>query len=154
MKPWPLLLALLLVSPAWGCDLRQRAQAYFDVYAQRTDFEALMAFYAEDAVLEDRVTGHHAQGRGAIRAFLDWSRGGFAVQDGGPALVLERLQVTGHIALAQGQFRPFRYQGQPLGPWRFTMRLTFDERGRIRHQSDWIAYPPSLLGPPSHGEAR
>lgn len=135
------ILTLIWLLPAQA-SVREHSEAYFQVYAERQDFPALLAFYGEEAVLEDMVYGHLAEGRDAIAELLDWSRGEFRVADGGPALVVEQLVVEGQTAVARGHFRAFLYEGEVLGPWRFTIWLEWDEQGRIRHQTDWINYTP------------
>ena len=125
---------------------RQRAEAFFRIYAERSDFEAFLDFYAEDAVVEDIVNGDLIEGRDAIRAFFDWDSGR-VVKTRDVALVLRSLVFEGQHAVATGHFTEFLYDGQPLGPWRFVIALEFDAGGKIRRQEDFINYPDSLLDP-------
>lgn len=127
-------------------DTRERAEAFFQVYAERSDFEAFLDFYAEDAVVEDIVNGDLIAGRDAIRTFFDWSNPR-VVQTRDQALVLSSLAVEGRSAVARGHFTEFLYDGKPLGPWRFVIVLELGAAGKIRRQEDFINYPESLLDP-------
>ncbi|MBY6095776.1 nuclear transport factor 2 family protein [Ferrimonas balearica] len=141
MNAMLLSLVMLTMVPVTPTPMEQ-ADDFFAVYAERKDFEALMAFYAEDAVLEDMVYGHIAEGREAIRRTLDWSRGEFRVLDGGPALTLTETVEDGSVVVVNGYFRPFEFGGDALGPWRFTIWLEFNDSGAIQRQTDWINYTP------------
>ena len=63
---------LLLLLPILGCQSsksspmqawQEQVHAYLNTYQQRDDFHQFMAFYAQDAVLEDMVYGHRAEGK-------------------------------------------------------------------------------------------
>ncbi len=151
--PWVLFSAVLTActpqSPTTDAitrDTRERAEAFFQVYADRSDFETFLDFYAEDAVVEDIVNGDLIDGRDAIRAFFDWSNPR-VVRAHDQALVLSSLVVEGRSAVARGHFTEFHYDGQPLGPWRFMIVLEFGADGKIRRQEDFINYPDALLDP-------
>ncbi|MBY6187301.1 nuclear transport factor 2 family protein [Marinobacter hydrocarbonoclasticus] len=150
---------MLIVSLMWMVPVQptpdERAMDYFDVYAERQDFARLMSFYADEAVLEDMVYGHYAEGKSEIRSFLDWSRGAFRVVGGGPALSLSSLVSDGNTVVAEGHFRAFEFEGEPLGPWRFVIWLEFDDAGQITRQTDWINYTPrrNYLGGENRNEA-
>lgn len=120
------------------------ADAYFNTYAQRQNFTQFIEFYAEDAVLEDMVFGHKAQGKDQITAFFNWSAGNFAVLDDQLVLVVEDKIVdsTTRTVVARGVFNRFNYASRELGPWRFLIVLKFDEKGKIIYQQDWINYTP------------
>lgn len=100
-----------------------------------------MANYAEDAILQDLVYGHHAQGKCAIADFYNWNRGDVELLETA-SLKVDELRVDGRTAIARGRFLRFRYGEQTLGPWRFVIWLTFDENGKIVRQYDWINYRP------------
>ena len=70
---------LFLLLPILGCQSskssptqawQEQVHAYLNTYQQRDDFHQFMAFYAQDAVLEDMVYGHRAEGKSAISDFL------------------------------------------------------------------------------------
>ncbi len=125
---------------------RERAETFFLVYAERSNFEAFLDFYVEDAVVEDIVNGDLIEGRDAIRAFFSWDNER-VVKTQDQTLVLSSLVVEGRTAIARGHFTEFLYDGQPLGPWRFVITLEFDVDGKIRRQEDFINYPDALLDP-------
>ena len=94
---------ILIATLLTGCvstqaSLSQRngqiTEAFFKVYAKRQDFEQLMAFYADNAVLEDMVYGHHAKNKQEIRAFLDWPNPQFSLAENQPALVVQQQYVV------------------------------------------------------------
>ena len=143
-------LSLMACSTLPGRTAKPLAQAelFFDVYAERTDFERFMAFYADDAILEDLIYGHIAQGKSEIRAFLNWNDGKFALSNGATAMRVNKLHADGRYVYAQGVFNAFSYSGKPHGPWRFLIALEFNREGQIIRHIDWINYTPreSFLG--------
>ena len=136
------LTACTTIADRVGNSPRATAEQYFEVYAERTDFEQFMSFYAEDAVLEDLIYGHLAQGKSNIRAFLNWNDGKFSLANGETALELDSLHIDGQHAYARGRFNPFNYAGKPHGPWRFLIALEFNKKGQIVRHVDWINYTP------------
>ena len=123
----------------------ERATEYFQVYAERKDFNRLMSFYADEASLQDLIFGYIADDKKAIEAFFNWNDGFFELPVGQPALVLNALTVQGQRAVAQGHFTPFTYKGRDLGPWWFVTILDFNPDGLIVRHSDWINYTPREL---------
>ncbi len=134
--------------PSLGEQPIEIAQRFFEVYAERQDFEALMDFYDDAAVLEDMIYGHYAHNKADIRAFLNWSDPKFYLAEGRPALEISSMTAQGSRVVAQGAFQPFSYDQKPHGPWRFVIILEFNEQGKIRREIDWINYTPkeSFLG--------
>lgn len=123
-------------------DLAKISQQYFSVYAQRKDFEKLMAFYADNAQLEDMIYGHFAKSKADIRLFLNWSNGEFSLVDNGAALVVTKQVISNDTVVTEGYFTPFNYNGKKLGPWRFIIWLEFDRQGKVVRHVDWINYTP------------
>lgn len=145
MKPIILLFTLFII----GCaatqkqpDTRALAQQYFAIYAERQDFEALMAMYDDKAVLEDMIYGFYAKDKSVIRAFFNWHDGHFELPSGPPALVVEKQAFDGTLVITEGHFTRFKYKGKAMGPWRFVIWLEFNEQGKIIRQVDWINYTP------------
>jgi ketosteroid isomerase-like protein len=118
------------------------ARQYFDVYTKRQDFARFMGFYADNAVLEDMIYGHHAKSKAAIRAFLNWADPKFKMSSSGVNLVVEQQTIDGNIAVTQGYFNAFQYDDKPMGPWRFVIWLEFNDAGKIIRHIDWINYTP------------
>jgi len=122
-------------------DIKRIAHAYFDVYAERKDFDYFMSFYDESVVLEDIVYGFLASDKNAVKQFFNWSDPKFSALNN-KALVVNQLLIENGQVVAEGYFTRFIYNEQTLGPWRFIIRLTFNEKGKITHQVDWINYTP------------
>ena len=144
---------LFLLLPILGCQSskssptqawQEQVHAYLNTYQQRDDFHQFMAFYAQDAVLEDMVYGHRAEGKSAISDFFAWPSNPVKVMNEQSLfnLTAVHLDNTVKTALVRGRFNAFLYHGQQLGPWRFLMVLKFDEQGKISYQQDWINYTP------------
>ena len=119
-----------------------RARQFFEVYQQRSDFEALMSFYAEDAQFEDLIYGHFAGNKSAIRSFLNWNDGKFSLAPGRLALKVDSLIEQDNLVVARGHFSEFSYNNQSFGPWRFVILLEFNDSGYIVRETDWINYTP------------
>ncbi len=122
--------------------LKQVVDDYFDVYAQRSDFDQFMTFYAEEAELIDIVYGNHLQSKNAINEFLDWNRGEFRLVSGQKILTVTQQTIEANTVVTQGYFHSFEYDGAMLGPWLFNITLEFDNAHKIVKQTDWINYTP------------
>ena len=118
------------------------ATQYFADYAKRDNFEEFLNYYDDNVVLEDIVYGNHIIGKPALKQFFNWQDPKFSSLPSTENLVLSKLVVEGKEVSAQGHFNRFTYDGSTLGPWRFTIHLTFNEQGKIIHQVDWINYTP------------
>ena len=123
----------------------EHASEYFAVYAARKDFKRFMAFYAEDAELQDVVYGYHAHNKTEIAAFYDWNRGQFSVLTAGPILQVTRQVISGLQVITEGQFNQFQFNGQTLGPWEFIIWQEYSEQGLVQKQTDWINYSPKKI---------
>lgn len=123
----------------------ERAKAYFSVYAARQDFKRFMAFYADNAVLQDVVYGYSARSKSDIAAFFAWDRGDFSTVAPGPILQITRQVVSGDQVITTGQFNQFHYNDQKLGPWEFVIWQQYSAEGLILQQQDWINYSPKKI---------
>lgn len=123
-------------------DLSQTVSEYYQVYSERKDFNQFMAFYAEDATLNDVVFGFKAANKTELRNFFDWSRGEFKLKEHGPILIVKEQVISGSTVITSGHFVPFVYNGNELGPWEFVIWHEFNEQGKIQSQQDWINYGP------------
>ena len=128
-------------------EVRGLAERYFELYAQRSDWTAFLALYADDVRFFDDRLGLRLEGKAAFADFYDWPDARFALVDPqGPALVLHDLVVEDRRAVARGRFTPFHW-GDAVNDWpgEFTIWLSFNTEGRIEEQRDLIPYPKSLL---------
>lgn len=121
------------------------AKQYFEVYAKRSNFAEFMSFYAEKAQFSDFLLDVNLTGKPQISNFFDWSRGDFKVVDKGPTLLVEEQLVSGQTVVTNGKFRRFVFNGKTLGPWQFSIRQTFSDKGKITQQQDWINYSPKKI---------
>ena len=135
----------MTASGLLSTSFEQRAKDYFTVYAARQDFDRFMAFYADNASVNDVVYGFTAQGKTNISAFFDWHRGQFSTALPGPILHVTRQVVAGDQVITEGQFHQFKYNGQTLGPWEFVIWQQYSAKGLILQQQDWINYSPKKI---------
>lgn len=123
-------------------SIKDVSDDYFQTYAERKDFKKFMSFYAEQAVVDDLVYGHIAEGKAAIEAFFNWSQGDFKVSNNKPALTITKQIFSDNKITTRGVFNQFEYMGKVMGPWRFIIWQEYDEFGKIIYQEDWINYTP------------
>jgi len=121
-------------------DTASAAKKYFEIYSERQNFEAFMAYYADNAVLEDIVSGLTFNNKQEIRTFLDWHKGDFIMPDSGQLFSINKQIVQNNTVVTQGEFHAFNYNGRDLGPWAFVIVQEFNQQQRIVKQSDWINY--------------
>ncbi|CAH9049606.1 hypothetical protein PSECIP111951_00357 [Pseudoalteromonas holothuriae] len=120
---------------------------YIEVFQKRQDFERLLTFYAPNAQLEDMIYGHVAADKKAIAKFYDWPNNKVEVLEGKALFCVSQkiIDTQQRVVIFTGQFHRFSYSGMELGPWRFLIKLQFNEQGKIIYQQDWINYTPRTL---------
>lgn len=142
------LIFLLLIS----CDQKNKtesyAQNYFRLYADRSDWESFQNQFSSDLKFEDVIFGYKMS-KDEFVAFYNWPDTLFSKHPDHPqTLILEDLAIINNTAVGRGYFTPFYYNEQLMAtdePWKFTIWLKFDEKGKIIEQTDWIEYPPQFL---------
>lgn len=117
-------------------------EEYFSVYAKRDDFERFMSFYAENSKFEDIIYGNTFKNKTQIKEFLNWNKGDFEFPNGTRTLTLTKQVIDNNVAVTEGYFHQFSYNGQKLGPWLFVIIQEFDTNKKIIRQTDWINYTP------------
>ena len=147
-----LLFSLLLTILLSSCVVTNSAKShvsvamtveeYFSVYSKRNDFERFISFYAENATFEDIVYGNTFKNKIQIKEFLNWNKGKFELPNGTRALTVTKQVIDNNIAVTEGYFHQFSYNGQKLGPWLFVIIQEFNENNKIISQTDWINYTP------------
>lgn len=144
----PFALVILLSSCYQRNTTEEKALHYFDLYAERTDWEGFQDQFSEKLKFEDVIFGFKMNKEEFV-AFYNWPDSLFSKHPDHPkTLILEDLATTNNTAVGRGYFTPFYYGGQLMAtddPWKFTIWLKFDEKGKIIEQTDWIEYPPQFL---------
>lgn len=127
---------------------RNRAEHYFEMYAQRSDWSGFIDQYADDLVFEDVVYGL-SYDKSQFVKFYNWPDTAFRKHPDYPqTLILEDLAVTDSSAVGRGYFTPFYFGGELMAmdhQWRFTIWLYFNEEGRISRHIDYIDYPAKFV---------
>lgn len=146
MKAFVLLALLSLLSmstsSAKQTPLATTAKQYFQVYAQRNNFNEFMSYYADDAQFIDMIYGIELNNRQQIAEFLDWQRGKFSRLHNHTILTVTKQTVMQQTVVTQGYFHTFSYNEQKMGPWHFVIIQHFNQNNQIIQQTDWINYTP------------
>ncbi|MEM9329582.1 MAG: nuclear transport factor 2 family protein [Bacteroidota bacterium] len=144
---FPFMLVTLFVGACQqhqGFSTLERTENLYRVYAERSDFERFLDFYADEMVLEDPILGQRIVGREAFRDFFDWPNPSFRkLQE--EALIVDKIMVDGRESVVIGHFTPFQWAESTIESMHFTTLLVFDQQGKIIKQTDWINYPNNLL---------
>ncbi|WP_420387174.1 hypothetical protein [Roseivirga sp.] len=140
----------------WSCSSEKNdkdniyplAKHFFDTYSDRSDWEHFKQLYADDLVFEDVIFRYRFD-RTGFENFYNWPDTLFQKHPEYPeTLILENLTINDSTAIGSGYFTPFYYGEKLFGidhQWRFVIELTFDKQGLVKHQKDFIEYPPEYL---------
>lgn len=145
-----LLFLVIILVGILGCDqpgkvdLMEITTRYHQTYAERSDFQKFLSFYADTMVLEDIVFGERIEGREELARFFDWENPGFSLRDSVAIVVADQI-IEGEKAVIQGYFTPFTWDGMDVEAMHFTTILEFNEAGKIIKHIDWINYPAYLI---------
>ena len=123
-------------------ELSYVVESFFNVYSQRNDFERLISFYDNNAQFEDIIYGASFKSKAEIKGFLAWDKGEFQLLSGERILTVTKQVLDKNIAVTEGFFHEFSYDGQKLGPWLFVIVQEFNTQNKIIKQTDWINYTP------------
>ncbi|HAA13644.1 MAG TPA: hypothetical protein DCE41_18895 [Cytophagales bacterium] len=145
--------ALVFISLSFvGCSgpsgTRQLAEAYFETYAERDNWEDMLGYYSDSVMFTDVTLKLDLEGKQAFAGFYNWPDDRFEKGNPhGPTLVVESLVTEGLTAVARGYFAPFYWDGVLMGaePWEFTIWLEYNEAGLITRQIDMLRYPKAFL---------
>ncbi|KZN35166.1 hypothetical protein N474_03090 [Pseudoalteromonas luteoviolacea CPMOR-2] len=130
-------------------ELSVLVEQYIKTYQARDNFKQFLTYYDDHVVLEDMLYGVKVTNKKAFSEFFDWGAGSFKVLDGKRTFDVSQIIVDQkqRTVVLSGEFNPFSYNEQKLGPWRFTTILQFNQAGLISYQQDWINYfPRSFIG--------
>lgn len=143
---------LIALSDLAFCQLdtkkvEARAKAYFDTYAMREDWQTFLDFYDETLYFEDLQFRLVCTNLDSFKRFYNWQNPAFKkVDDKKPILKLDQLLVNDSTAIGIGYFDSFYWQNDYVpGPWEFAITLTFNYKGKIIKQTDFINYPIAFL---------
>lgn len=129
-------------------SIKGQAAGYFEMYSERSDWQAFQDLFADDLVFED-VIFRYQFNKEEFVSFYNWPDSAFKKHPDFPqTLVLINLTVNDSSAVGSGYFTPFYYGGQILSDdhhWRFTIELTFNKDGKIKYQKDFIEYAPEFM---------
>lgn len=118
--------------------------SFYEVYADRSNINQLMKYYAADVVFQDIMLGEYIHTKDSVQQFLDWSNPAFQKQSH-KALQVFAISAEGRKIIVEGKFLPFKWLEEDYGPMLFTSIFELNADGLIIQQQDWINYPASLL---------
>lgn len=129
--------------------VENQALAYFQTYAERTDWPGFCNYYREDLHFEDIILQLKLDSLWQFQRFYNWPDTNFAkLSPEQETLIINTLVCNDSVAVAKGYFTPYIWYGQRMEPeWGMeaTFWLFFDENLKIYKQIDWIEYDPDVL---------
>lgn len=125
-------------------QIHKKVDEYIQLYQERSDFNAFLALYANDLVLEDMVGGYRVEGRESFAEFFNWPDERFEkISD--ETIQVKNVIVEGNRASIEGYFTPFGWNGNEVEAMQFVTILYFNDEGKIIRHIDWINYPNTLI---------
>ena len=121
----------------------EAAKKYFDVYSARADYNQMKSFYNDSVEYENVIqhtdlikfeTGHLLND---VFAFNDKELS----YEGGKMFNVEEIVSNDTMAIVNGYFNSYTYNGFTFAPMKFTTYLYFDHNYKIKKQVDWFNYP-------------
>lgn len=119
------------------------AEKYAEVLSARKDYNQIKSFYKDSVKYENIIqntevlnleTGYFLN---QIVNFKDKS----LVYDNGQMIKVNEIVANDSIAIINGQFNSYTYDGFQFMPMKFTTHLYFDKDHKIQKQVDWFNYP-------------
>lgn len=138
------LLFMALFSCNKNVDLAKITDDFYRTYNDRKDHEKFMGFYSDNVVLEDIVNGDSIDGRQKLSSFFDWNNENYSALEPNTLVVFDKL-FDKDKAIIQGYFSRFKWGDFEIKRMHFITILTFNKKGKIVKQVDWINYPASLV---------
>lgn len=146
-----LIFCFFLLSVLFSCGSKDETMysrgvisSFYEVYAERTNINQLMKFYAADVVFQDIILREYVQTKDSVQQFLDWNNPLFQKQSP-KVLQIFDISAEGRKIIVEGKFLPFKWMEVDYGPMLFTSIFELNANGLIIQQQDWINYPASLL---------
>lgn len=131
--------------------IRNEATAYFETFAERSDWDKFCSFYREDVHFKDVTLQLDLDSLWQLKRFYQWDKEVDRFKKMSPEqkhLNLQSLVVDGNIVVGKGHFNPFYYDEVLVdSEWgmEFTIWLRFDKNLKIVEQIDWMEYDPYTL---------
>ena len=139
-----LLLLLCSCQQKENLLIQEKTKEYYRTYQERSDFQKFLSFYDDHVVMEDIILGERKNGKKEFADFFDWSNPDFSKTDSLALIITNQLFQENQV-LTQGYFTPFKWGEQHFEAMHFTTILTFNAKGKIIKQVDWINYPSTLI---------
>lgn len=125
-------------------QLESLGRAYIKSYNER-DLMAWDTFYADSAVIHDRMSGLTLKGRGEVLNFIRPVFEGLVPMYANIKWSIEDIATNDRSIVIKGTLSGVRLGDTTLPPWRFVTWIVVDEANRFLVQEDYVAYPPELL---------
>lgn len=144
------ILLLAGVSLLFSCQnkgtnakIEDTAKKYFEVYSNRSDYNQMKSFYKDSVEYENVIqntnlnkfeTGYLLN---QIFAFNDKELS----YEGGKMFKVDEIISNDSMAIVNGHFNSYTYNGFTFAPMKFVTYLYFDKENKIKKQIDWFNYP-------------
>jgi len=143
------ILLLAVVGLCFSCQNKEQpktqeiAMKYADVLAARKDFNQIKSFYQDSVKYENIIqntnelkleTGYFLE---HIVNFNDKA----LVYEGDKMIKVNEVIANDSVAVINGEFNSYTFQGFQFLPMKFTTHLYFDKDFKIKKQVDWFNYP-------------
>ena len=121
----------------------QVAKLFFDTYAERADYNKMKSFYNDSVDYENVIqntsiirleTGY------LLNELFSWNDKSL-VYENNKLLKVDEIITNDSMAIVNGQFNSYTYNGFTFAPMKFTTHLYFDQNHKVKKQVDWFNYP-------------
>lgn len=143
------IIILVVIGLFYSCQNKQNSKIeettkkYFEVYSSRTDYNQMKSFYNDSVEYENVIQNTNLNKfetsylLNQIFAFNDKELS----YDGGKMFNVDEIITNDSMAVINGNFNSYTYNGFTFAPMKFTTYLYFDKNNKIKKQIDWFNYP-------------
>ena len=143
---------ILLLAAAglfFSCQNKEQAKTqeiamkYADVLSARKDYNQIKSFY-KDSVKYENIIQNTDELNLETGYFLDQIvnfKDKALVYENDKMIKVNEIIANDSIAIINGEFNSYTYQGFQFLPMKFTTHLYFDKDFKIKKQVDWFNYP-------------
>ena len=119
------------------------ARKFFETYSAKSDYNQMKSFYNDSIEYENVVqntsvikfeTGY------LLNELFAWNDKSM-VYENNKVLKVEDVITNDSMAVVNGQYNSYTYNGFTFAPMKFTTYLYFDKNHKIKKQVDWMNYP-------------